>query len=463
MTQQSEQQCRFTVFSNIPSSRKRPLQRRIIDLKMNHLLVNVKRYKRRYEAAVTSFAVLMMTMMMMMSLSCTAFQTSSIAMKMNQILRQTPRSLNGDNGSAIRRVDIPNVRKTEILRSAQQPAADDASEIVTVETATTNVTHVSANQSTLPLVDHSSQSEAMLQLPPLSQSSHQQQPLTVTTTTSPSTNRTLPVSFGDVVSRNDRPITYGSDQNTPSFGDVVSLKNKPITPTVTPVSGVTISEERQVANQIRFRNTVVAVLSIAVAIGNFVYQYLHPIEPIQILFALQQSSADVSVVGKNHKPTVIDFWAPWCENCKLSAATLQSIEKQYGNDVNFILINGDLASSWPYIEALGVDAIPHMSMISYDGVVETALIGPIPKHIIQEDIDVLLLNSRNNAEAIRTSSVDVATPIESIDIMKDSNQPPLSLSSSSSSSPPLPEHVELPHKMLDVFAGKPASARRVQF
>ena len=469
MTQQSEQQCRFTVHSNIPSSRKRPLQQRIINLKINHLLLNVKRHKRRYEAAVSSFAVLMMTMMMMMMmmpLSCTAFQTSSIAMKMNQILRQTPRSRVGDNGSAIRRVGVLNVRKSEIvrsgLRSAQQPAADDASETATVDTATTNVTHVSANQSTLPLVDHSPKSEALLQPPPLSQSSHQQQqqqPLTVTMTTSPSTNRTLPVSFGDVVSRNDRPITYGSDQNAPSFGDVVSLKNKPITSPVTPVAGVTISEERQVANQIRFRNTVVAVLSVAVAIGNFIYQYLHPIEPIQILFALQQSSADVSVVGKNHKPTVVDFWAPWCENCKLSAATLQSIEKQYGNDVNFILINGDLASSWPYIEALGVDAIPHMSMISYDGVVETALIGPIPKHIIQEDIDVLLLNSRNNAEAIRTSSVDVATPIENIDNMKDSNQPP----PSSSSSPPLSEHVELPHKMLDVFAGKPASARRVQF
>ena len=248
-----------------------------------------------------------------------------------------------------------------------------------------------------------------------------------------------------------------TSDSTSLFGDVVPLrKNGPLNPEATTdvasapnTKGTTISEERQVANQIRFRNTVVAVLSIAVAIGNFVYQYLHPIEPIQILFDLQQSSADISVVGKNHKPTIIDFWAPWCENCKLSAATLQSIENQYGNDVNFILINGDLASSWPYIEALGVDAIPHMSMISYDGVVETALIGPIPKHILQEDIDVLLLNSRNNAEAIRTTSVD-AMAGESSDTVQEPNQPPA-------------EHVELPHKMLDVFAGKSASAHRVQF
>jgi thiol-disulfide isomerase/thioredoxin len=287
----------------------------------------------------------------------------------------------------------------------------------------------------------------------LQQSQQQEQPSTLGLISTPQStvNASSPASFGDVVSLKQRPmpISTGSlskdvtTNQTPSFGDVVPLRKNVAVQ-------ATISEERQLANQIRFRNTVVAILSIAVAIGNFVYQYLHPIEPIQVLFDLQQSSADISVVGKNHKPTIIDFWAPWCENCKLSAATLQSIEKQYENDVNFILINGDLASSWPYIEALGVDAIPHMAMISYDGVVETSLIGPIPKHIIQEDIDVLLLNSRNNAEAIRTTTVG-SDPNDSRENLDKLNQPQQ------------PEHIDLPHKMLDVFAGKPDSARRVQF
>jgi thiol-disulfide isomerase/thioredoxin len=285
----------------------------------------------------------------------------------------------------------------------------------------------------------------------------------------------IPVSFGDVISLKDRPAVIspidptsflastGKANNSFTFGDVVPLKTSTGTPTASTMATAavskssTISEERQIANQIRYRNMVVAVLSIVVAIGNFIYQYLHPIEPIQILFDLQQSSDDITIVGKNRKPTIIDFWAPWCENCKVSAATLQSIEKQYGNDVNFILINGDLPSSWPYIEALGVDAIPHMSIISYDGVVETSLIGPIPKHIIQEDIDVLLLNSRNNAEAIVNPT---STTVETNQDDKVDNNGDMS---EQTNQIPQPQHIELPHKMLDVFAGKPDSARRVQF
>jgi thiol-disulfide isomerase/thioredoxin len=328
------------------------------------------------------------------------------------------------------------VRLLSAQKSSEEP----------IEVFDTNATTSSANQSTLQRTGHASYSTVLLQ------HSTEKEVLLFTVAKPPALDTNSTVSFGDVVRMSTRLSSLSDSIATPSeifktetasFGDVVSLRKS--TPSVMSVAiptsnvvGATISEEREVANRIRSRNTIVAILSIILAAGNFMYQYLHPIEPIQILFDLQQSSAEVSVVGKNHKPTVIDVWAPWCENCKLSAATLQSIEKQYGNDVNFILINGDLPTSWPYIEALGVDAIPHMSMISYDGVVETTLIGPIPKHIIQDDIDVLLLNCRNNAEALSTARSDFMMR-KAVD------------------------HLELPHKMLDVFAGKPDSTRRVEF
>lgn len=430
MLNQDERQMPSTSYFDSRNMRKRPLQQGIIDEKICCTEANMTQRRIPYDWTMRSFITLVI--LHALSLSCTAFHTSIIVTKRNKIPFQHREK---HERLAICRVQhVPFVMKS-MMRLSMPQSADDV-----VDMNNTNATTVSANQSTLPLTDDSSHSNSKpVQPPQLS-------------------------SFGDVVSIKQRPVMNESNRehavDTPSFGDVVSLRKNTQTTelhiAVTPVSnvagGTTISEERQMANQIRFRNTVVAVLSIAVAIGNFVYQYLHPIEPIQILFDLQQSSADISVVGKNHKPTVIDFWAPWCENCKFSAATLQSIERQYGNDVNFILINGDLASSWPYIEALGVDAIPHMSMISYDGVVETALIGPIPKHIIQEDIEVLLLNSRNNAEAIRTIRADMTSndSSDNQDTSKELNEQQ-------------PEHIELPHKMLDVFAGKPESARRIQF
>merc|ERR1712165_67899 len=101
---------------------------------------------------------------------------------------------------------------------------------------------------------------------------------------------------------------------------------------------------------------------------------------------MQRNSPAISIIGSNGKPTIIDFWAPWCENCKKAAPTLYSIEEEYKSKVNFVMVNGDLDENWGLIERLGVDAIPHLCMISSDGIVETALIGPIPKSVLQADL-----------------------------------------------------------------------------
>jgi thioredoxin-like negative regulator of GroEL len=156
--------------------------------------------------------------------------------------------------------------------------------------------------------------------------------------------------------------------------------------------------------------------------ANYVYQYSHPITAIQLLTEMQQSSASMSVIGKNGKPTVVDFWAPWCETCKLAAPTLYKVEEIYRDRVNFVMVNGDQPQAFPYIEAFGVDAIPHLALVNADGDVETALIGPIPKSVLEADINVLIDNT---------------------------------LAASEKKTP-------LPHKMLDAFANRPEQ-RRVHF
>lgn len=69
------------------------------------------------------------------------------------------------------------------------------------------------------------------------------------------------------------------------------------------------------------------------------------------------------------------------------APTLYQVEEEYKDRVNFVMVDGDKRESWPLIEAFGVDAIPHMALVSSEGEVETALIGPIPKRILEADLD----------------------------------------------------------------------------
>lgn len=102
------------------------------------------------------------------------------------------------------------------------------------------------------------------------------------------------------------------------------------------------------------------------------------------------------------------------------APTLFQIEESYKDQVNFVMVNGDDPNNWPLIEALGVDAIPHLAMVEADGTVDTALIGAVPKEWISRDIDVLLDNA----------SKEEQTPKR-----------------------------ELPYRMLDVFVNRPENRK----
>eukprot|EP00535_Pseudo-nitzschia_heimii_P005051 CAMPEP_0197191346 /NCGR_PEP_ID=MMETSP1423-20130617/23215_1 /TAXON_ID=476441 /ORGANISM="Pseudo-nitzschia heimii, Strain UNC1101" /LENGTH=361 /DNA_ID=CAMNT_0042643953 /DNA_START=179 /DNA_END=1264 /DNA_ORIENTATION=+ len=242
-------------------------------------------------------------------------------------------------------------------------------------------------------------------------------------------NVTAGTQFGDVtpMQRNNPNV------KTAQFGDVVSI-SRPSSSVTSPSIFEDATPEKKTSNekssglsdvellkQRKTRNIAVAILSIALAVGNYAYEWKHPVTPIQLLVNMERSSAKLSDIGKNSKPTVIDFWAPWCENCRYMAPTLFQIEESYKDKVNFVLVNGDDPGNWPLIEALGVDAIPHMALVESDGTVDTALIGAVPKEWLSRDIDVLLENSR-----------------------KDTNQTPK----------------QLPYQMLDVFANRP-DARKI--
>jgi len=219
--------------------------------------------------------------------------------------------------------------------------------------------------------------------------------------------------FGDVVSISSRP----SSSSPSLFADDTSQA------TSNKASGLS---DVEMLKQRKIRNIGVAILSIALAVGNYAYQWTHPVTPIQLLVNMERSSTPLSDIGKNSKPTVIDFWAPWCENCRYMAPTLFQLEESYNDKVNFVMVNGDDPNNWPLIEALGVDAIPHMALVEADGTVDTALIGAVPKEWLSRDIDVLLDNASKDAAG------DEETPKQ-----------------------------KLPYQMLDVFANRPENRKLV--
>ena len=255
------------------------------------------------------------------------------------------------------------------------------------------------------------------------------------------------------------------EEKSPQFGQSVSLSNRPVSANK-PEDDITNDDDELV--QRKNKNLVVAALAITLAIGNYVWQLLHPVTPVQLLVSMQQQSVPVSLIGTNNKPTVVDFWAPWCENCKVMAPTLQSLEQDYKDQVNFVMINGNEPKAWPYIEAFGVDAIPHLAMVSAQGDVETALIGIVPKHVLAADLDVLLQNAAlvgGTQQDTATAGCDKNNRNGQLQLPNHGSAEESSMTTATATTTLLcvePQPKALPYQMLDAFRGRP-EARRVHF
>jgi len=181
------------------------------------------------------------------------------------------------------------------------------------------------------------------------------------------------------------------------------------------------------------------------------------------LSSLEQQSASLLDIGSNGKPTVIDFWAPWCTNCRIFAPTLYAIEHEYQDRVNFIVVNGDDARNFPLVQLLGVDAIPHLAFLNSEGDVETALIGPVSRRVLRADLDALLsqrqlqpgVDCGDNGVVVvgaggREESAAIAEEVAS--------SQPVTITSTT-----ILCHDDLPYKMYDAFGYRPENNRRIRF
>jgi len=137
---------------------------------------------------------------------------------------------------------------------------------------------------------------------------------------------------------------------------------------------------------------IIALASSLLATFIFLFQRNQPVNAVALMKEMEKDSIPVKEALCNGKPTIIDFYADWCESCKVMAPTMRELESKYGNNINFITLDGTDPNNSEFVSRFKVDGIPHVAFITPQAEVKTALVGAVPVKVLVSDIKALIKN-----------------------------------------------------------------------
>ena len=91
---------------------------------------------------------------------------------------------------------------------------------------------------------------------------------------------------------------------------------------------------------------------------------------------------------EGNKPCLIDFYADWCQPCKIVSPILEELSKEYDGKINIYKVNTEEETE--LAAAFGIRSIPSLLFCPQEGQPQMAQ-GALPKEtLIQAINDVLL-------------------------------------------------------------------------
>ncbi|MFQ3618095.1 MAG: thioredoxin family protein [Cyanobacteriota bacterium] len=140
-------------------------------------------------------------------------------------------------------------------------------------------------------------------------------------------------------------------------------------------------------NASRIRNFLIAMVAIALSTSIF-FGLQSPNGPSK-LAALAESAVPLEEALANDKPTMMEFYANWCTSCQAMAQDLIELETEYGDRVNFVMLNVDNDRWLPEMLAYRVDGIPHFVYLNRQGEAIASIIGEQPRTVMAANLEAL--------------------------------------------------------------------------
>ena len=95
-------------------------------------------------------------------------------------------------------------------------------------------------------------------------------------------------------------------------------------------------------------------------------------------------------------PCMIDFYADWCQPCKMVAPILEELSEEYKGKINIYKI--DTEKEQELASAFGIRSIPSLLFCPMDGQPQMAQ-GALPKETFKKAIEDILLKKEAVAES----------------------------------------------------------------
>ena len=99
-------------------------------------------------------------------------------------------------------------------------------------------------------------------------------------------------------------------------------------------------------------------------------------EPIHVTDAAFEKTVLQSSV-----PVIVDFWAPWCNPCKMVAPILDKLANEYAGKIIVAKVNTDENPEW--MMKYGIQGIPTMLFVA-NGKIVHRQVGALPERMLRD-------------------------------------------------------------------------------